>query len=199
LLLRLIQPWSGEITIDGRRLGDIRWMSLRPFLGVALQEAFVLNRSVKENLSFGRPKATEEEMWRALYTADLDATVRETDAGLDTIVGEGGSNLSEGQRQRLSIARAVIGRPRILILDEATSAVDLESESRIFTRLREELPDSTLFVASHRILSLGGADRILVLEDGALVEEGSHRELMEREGFYRRLVVESLPRSEGRK
>jgi ATP-binding cassette subfamily B protein len=196
LLLRLMRPWQGEITVDGCDLDAIRFSSLRPFLGLSLQEAFVLNRSIRENLSFGRAGASEEEMWRALSVADLEPTVREMENGLDALVGERGSNLSEGQRQRLAIARAVLGKPRIVVLDEATSAIGFDSEARILSNLRRELPGTTLLIASHRLLSLQDADKIVVLKDGAAVEEGNHRELMARGGFYSAIYREQSSRLE---
>jgi len=192
LLLRLLYSWQGRITIDGHEINNIRWHSLRPFLGVALQEAFVLNRSIAENLRFGRPEASEEDMWWALEVADLAETVREMEKEARVVVGEAGSSLSEGQRQRLNIARAVIGRPRILILDEATSSIGFDSEARIFSQIRKELPQTTRLVVSHRLTSLQGADRILVLKNGELIEEGSHQELMRTEGFYRLLFEEQF-------
>lgn len=187
LLLRLFAPWDGTITIDGRDLKDIRWRSIQPFIGLALQEAPVLNRSVAVNLRLGYPEASEKEMWRALEIADLAATIKNAGNRLETIVGESGSSLSEGQRQRLNIARAVIGSPRILVMDEATSSIDFESESRILAGLRAELPQTTIIFASHRFSPLQQADLILVLKDGELVEKGDHRGLMKINGFYHRL------------
>ncbi|MEA1928713.1 MAG: ABC transporter ATP-binding protein, partial [Candidatus Auribacterota bacterium] len=187
LLLRLIDPGKGEIKIDGHNLKDIRWSSLRPFVGIALQEAFLLNRSIADNLRFGQTEASEDEMWKALVIADLDGTVRKMEEGLATVVGEAGSRLSEGQQQRLNIARAVIGRPRILILDEATSAVGFDSESRILSRIREKLVETTIIFATHRLNSLTEADQIIVLNEGKLVETGTHKELIKIDGFYRTL------------
>lgn len=187
LLLRLIEPERGEIRFDGRPLDSIRWSSIQGSLGIALQEAFLLNRSIRENLLFGRPEATEDEIHQALWAADLEEVIGELSEGLETMVGEAGSNFSEGQRQRLNIARAVLGQPRILFLDEAASAVGYDSEGRIFSRIRRLLPRSTIISATHRIGSLKTADRILVLRAGKLVEEGTHRELAGREGFYRTL------------
>jgi len=187
LLLRLIAPDRGGILFDGVPLISIRWSSIRDDLGIALQEAFLLNRSIRENLLFGRPDAAEDEIREALHTADLEETVRELPEGLETVVGESGSNFSEGQRQRLNIARAVLGRPRILFLDEAASAVGYDSEARILSRIRELLPRSTVISATHRLGSLKNADRIMVLKDGRLVEQGTHRELIARKGFYKTL------------
>ncbi len=187
LLLRLIVPQRGEIRFDGRPLDSIRWSSIQGSLGIALQEAFLLNRSIRENLLFGRPEATGEEIRQALRAADLEEMVGELPEGLATMAGEAGSNFSEGQRQRLNIARAVLGRPRILFLDEAASAVGYDSEERILSRIRELLPRSTIISATHRLGSLKSADRILVLKAGKLIEEGTHRELAGRKGFYRSL------------
>lgn len=188
LLLRLLQPQRGEIRLDGRPLESIRWSSVRGSLGIALQEAYLLNLSIEENLRFGRPEADEAELWGALRAADLEETVRGLPEGLRTPVGEAGSNFSEGQRQRFNIARAVLGRPRLLLLDEAASAVGYDSESRILSRIRRLLPSATIISATHRLGSLRDADRILVLNGGRLVETGSHRELSAKRGFYRTLL-----------
>ncbi len=187
LLLRLIDPDRGEILIDGHNLREIKWSSLQPFLGIALQEAFLLNLTIAENLRFGRPEATDEEIREALEIADLTETVREMEKGPESMVGEAGNRLSEGQQQRLNIARAVIGRPRILILDEATSAIGFDSEARILSRIRKELIGTTILFATHRVSSLKQADRILVLNEGQLVENGTHRELIKLDGFYKSL------------
>jgi len=187
LLLRLIDPDQGDIIIDGHNLEEIKWSSLQPFLGIALQEAFLLNLSIAENLRFGRPEATEEEIREALEIADLTETVREMEKGMESMVGEAGSLLSEGQQQRLNIARAVIGSPRILILDEATSAIGFDSEARILSRIREKLIGTTILFATHRLSSLKQADRILVLNQGELVETGTHRDLIKLDGFYQSL------------
>ncbi len=187
LLLRLIEPDRGEIRLDGAPLDSIRRSSLREVLGVALQEAYLLNRSVEENLRFGRPRASEAELWEALRTADLEETVRSLPEGLATAVGEAGSNFSEGQRQRLNIARAVLGRPRILLLDEAASAVGYDSEARIFSRIRRLLPEATIISATHRLGSLKNADRVLLLREGKPAGEGTHRELLSTSEYYRSL------------
>ncbi|MBN1672741.1 MAG: ABC transporter ATP-binding protein [Kiritimatiellae bacterium] len=184
LLLRVVDPWHGRILIDGRDIRRLAWRSVAPQVGIALQEGLLLNASVAENLRFGRLTATQQEMWQALEVADLAPVVRQLDRGLETPVGEGGSRLSEGQRQRLSIARAVIGRPRILVLDEATSSVGFDSESRILANIRDYLPGSTLIIASHRLSSIRNADLIGVLDGGALIETGRHAELMARGGPY---------------
>lgn len=194
LLLRLMRPWRGQVLVDGADLGGVRLSSLLPQIGLALQEAFVLNRTIRENLLFGRAESSEAELWRALAIADLDSAVRGMDHGLDAPVGERGSNLSEGQRQRLTIARAVLSRPRILVLDEATSAVGFDSEARILSNLRREMPEATLVIATHRLLSLKDADTIVVLKDGTAVEAGSHRELMARGGFYSEIYREQSSR-----
>jgi ABC-type multidrug transport system fused ATPase/permease subunit len=192
LLLRLIDPDQGDIIIDGHNLEEIKWSSLQPFLGIALQEAFLLNLSIAENLRFGRPEATEEEIREALEIADLTETIRDMENGSDSMVGEAGSRLSEGQQQRLNIARAVIGRPRILILDEATSSIGFDSEARILNRIRSKLPETTIIFATHRLETLKVADRILVLNEGELVETGTHRELMKLNGFFHSLCQDQL-------
>jgi ABC-type bacteriocin/lantibiotic exporter with double-glycine peptidase domain len=194
LLCKLVRPWQGHILIDGRPLEALDWHALRPFVGVAVQESFVLNQSIAENMRLGCADATEEAMWRALDIADLGDTVRAMDGGLDAVVGESGSSLSEGQRQRLNIARAVIGMPRILILDEVTSSIGFDSERRIFARLRAALRDSTIFFASHRLSSFRDADRILVLRDGELIAQGPHGEIVETCDFYRTMFEEQSGR-----
>lgn len=185
LLLRLIDPDRGEILIDGHNLKEIKWSSLQPFLGIALQQAFLLNLTIAENLRFGWTKATEDEIREALEIADLTETVNELEKGIESMVGEAGSLLSKGQQQRLNIARAVIGRPRILILDEATSAIGFDSEARILSRIRRKLIGTTILFATHRLSSLREADRILVINEGELVETGTHKELIKLNGFYK--------------
>jgi len=196
LLLRLMRPWEGRILLDGLDLNAIRWRSLQPFLGVALQEGLVTNGTIEANLRFGAPDASEVRLWEALACADLAETVRSMERGLQTNVGEKGGSLSEGQRQRLSIARALVGRPRVLLLDEATSSVGFDSERRIVQNLRADLPDSTLIVASHRLSALRNAGRILVLEDGRVSEQGTHADLVHSGGLYSRIFEEQIRGSE---
>ena len=197
LLLGLLRPWSGRITLDGLEINRIDGMALRRFAGVAPQEASVLNQSIADNLRLSCPEASDEQMRRALAVADLEETVRAMPEGLGTRVGEMGGNLSEGQRQRLSIARAFIHLPQLLVLDEATSAIGFDSESRILAGVKRELPGATILFSSHRLSSLKGADRLLVLRDGVLIAEGSHDSLMKQEGFYRTLYDQQSSGAKG--
>ena len=188
LVLRLMEPWSGCLRLDGVDLRRLARRDLVAGVGAAPQEALVFNLTIAQNLRLVHPDAAEADLWRALGMADLAETVRGLEHGLDTAVGEGGSNLSEGQRQRLSLARAVLRRPRLLVLDEATSAVGYDSEARIVSAIRRELPHTTVVLSSHRLSSLCCADTILVLDNGRLVESGTHASLVQRAGVYRRLV-----------
>ncbi len=197
LLFRIFTPWEGTIEIDEHDLKKIRRRSVRPFIGLALQEAPVLNRTVAENLLLGDPEATEEDMWRALEIADFSETVKGLESGLETAVGEAGSSLSEGQRQRLNIARSVIGRPRILVLDEATSSISFESEGRILSGLRSRMPRTTIIFASHRSSPLLRADRVLLLKEGAIAGRGDHKQLLETNEFYRHLISRGRTDREG--
>lgn len=178
-------PSSGRVLVDGVDLSTVRIPSFRSRLGVVLQESFLFDGTIRENVAFSRPSATEAEVVAACRVARVDEFAEGFEKGYETVVGERGVKLSGGQRQRVSIARALLADPRILILDEATSSLDTESEAFIQQGLSELLKGRTTFVIAHRLSTIRSADQILVLEQGEIVERGSHRELMALGGRYK--------------
>ena len=187
LVLAFNRPQSGRILVDGRDLVTIRLAEYRRQLGVVLQDNFLFDGTIAENIAFARPRATREEVEAAARIAHCDDFVRRLGQGYDTVVGERGVKLSGGERQRVSIARAILADPRILILDEATSSLDSESEAAIQDGLRNLRRGRTTFVIAHRLSTIRSADQILVIEGGEIVERGTHAELLARRGRYRQL------------
>jgi ABC-type multidrug transport system fused ATPase/permease subunit len=177
-------PTSGKILVDGIDLSEVRLDSYRTRLGVVLQETFLFDGTIRENVSFSRPDASEEELLRACRIARVDEFAETFPDKYDTIVGERGVKLSGGQRQRISIARAILAEPRILILDEATSSLDSESEAMIQQGLSYLMQGRTTFVIAHRLSTIRRADQILVMEQGKIVERGTHEELYALRGRY---------------
>ncbi len=177
-------PTEGKALVDGVDLSTVRLDSYRTRLGVVLQESFLFDGSIRENVAFSRPAASEEEIMRACRIARVDEFAESFPDGYDTIVGERGVKLSGGQRQRISIARAILAEPRILILDEATSSLDSESEELIQHGLSYLMQDRTTFVIAHRLSTIRRADQILVVEQGQIVERGTHDELYAKQGRY---------------
>jgi ABC-type multidrug transport system fused ATPase/permease subunit len=184
LLARFYEPTHGRITIDGLDLNDVRQASLRSQLGVVPQEGFLFAGTVAENIAFGKPNATADEIVRAAQTVGAHDFVLRLEDGYETQLGERGTRLSLGQRQLVAFARALLADPRILILDEATSSVDIGTERRIEQALGVLLADRTAFIIAHRLSTIRNADLIVVLEHGRIVEQGSHDELLERRGLY---------------
>ncbi|MGG3914493.1 ABC transporter ATP-binding protein [Rossellomorea vietnamensis] len=187
LITRFYEPDEGEILIDGRDVKDYSLKSLRQNIGFVLQESFLFSSTIKANISYGRPEASMEEIIEAARRAEAHDFISELPDGYDTRLGERGLGLSGGQKQRIAIARAICTDPSILILDDATSAVDMETEFRIQKALKEVMSDRTTFIIAHRISSLKHADEILVLENGKVVERGVHDFLLKNNGPYQRI------------
>jgi ABC-type multidrug transport system fused ATPase/permease subunit len=192
LLPRFIDPDGGRIRIDGQDLRSVTLGSLRRAIGVVSQDPFLFSGTIEDNIRYGRPGATEEEIWAAARVANAFDFVRALPQGFRTQVGERGQRLSGGQLQRITLARAIINNPPLLILDEATSAVDAESETLIREALLRMMEGRTTFVIAHRVSTVRRADRILVMDAGRIVEEGRHEALLRRGGFYSRICREQL-------
>jgi ABC-type multidrug transport system fused ATPase/permease subunit len=184
LLARFYDPVAGRVTIDGTDLRSVPQASLRRQLGVVPQEGFLFAGTVAENIAFGRPDATPDEIVQAARTVGAHDFVLRLENGYETQLGERGSRLSLGQRQLVAFARALLADPRILVLDEATSSVDIGTERKIEAALRVLLADRTAFIIAHRLSTIRDADLIVVLEHGRVVEQGSHAELLARRGLY---------------
>src|SRR6202035_2468457 len=184
LIAAFYTPTSGRVLVDGIDLSTVRLSSYRTQLGVVLQETFLFDGSIRENVSFSRPDASEEEMKAACRIARVDEFAESFPQGYDTVVGERSGSLSGGQRRRISIARAILADPRILILDEATSSLDSESEALIQQGLSYLMQGRTTFVIAHRLSTIRRADQILVVEAGLIIERGTHAELYALHGRY---------------
>jgi ABC-type multidrug transport system fused ATPase/permease subunit len=184
LAASFLNPKSGQITIDGEDLSKVQLSSYRSQLGVVLQDDFLFEGTIKENILFPRPDATESQLQEAIKAAHVTEFTDRFDDGLDTVIGERGVKLSGGQRQRLAIARAILADPKILILDEATSNLDTESESLIQESLKTLMLGRTTFVIAHRLSTIKQADQILVIEGGQIQEQGNHDQLIEKKGRY---------------
>lgn len=185
LIARFYDATSGEVRVDGRPVTDYDLKSLRKHIGFVLQESFLFSSTIRDNIAYGRPQASMDEVVRAAKRAEAHEFISRLPDGYDTVLGERGLGLSGGQKQRISIARALLINPSILILDDATSAVDMRTEGLIQKAFRELMKGRTTFIIAHRISSLQMADEIIVLEDGIIKERGTHRELIDHGGIYR--------------
>jgi ABC-type multidrug transport system fused ATPase/permease subunit len=192
LLSRFYDPAQGVIRVDGQDLRDVRGSSLRRHMGVVLQDTFLFTGTIKDNIRYGRPDATEEEVIAAAKTVGADDFIGRFPEGYETQVRERGGRLSAGERQLVAFARALLAEPRLLVLDEATSSVDLAAEAKIEEALEHLLAGRTSIVIAHRLSTVRRADRILVMGDGRILEEGTHDELLRKPSAYRRLYESQL-------
>lgn len=187
LIPRFYDVTSGHITIDGVDIRDVTLESLRRNVGIVQQDVFLFTATIRENIAYGNPQASTEEVVRAARVAQLHDFVTSLPDGYETWVGERGITLSGGQRQRLAIARTLLLDPPILVLDDSTSSVDPETEQEIQRALAEVMKGRTTFVIAHRLSTVQGADQVLVLDGGEIVERGSHQELFTKGGLYRQI------------
>ena len=178
---------NGDILIDGISLNDIKIESLSRQISMVLQEPFLFSGTIKENIKYNNVQATDESMIEASKAVGAHDFISKMDKGYDTVILERGSNVSLGQRQLLSFARAILSDPRILILDEATSSIDSYTELRVQEALKTILKDRTAIVIAHRLSTVRGADRIIVLNNGTIIEDGNHEELMQSKSLYHHL------------
>ncbi len=189
LLTRFYDIDGGGIRIDGQDIRIVKKADLRRQLGLVLQDTFLFSGTVMDNIRYGRLGATDDECIDAARMADADHFIRQLPNGYDTELSERGSNLSQGQRQLLTIARAILADPGILILDEATSSVDTRTEARIQKALLRLMAGRTSFVIAHRLSTIRDADNVVVIDDGKIIEQGNHEALLEQRGFYHNLYV----------
>jgi ATP-binding cassette subfamily B protein len=187
LLMRFYDIQDGAITFDGVDIRTMRRGSLRTMFGMVLQDTWLFNGTIRENIAYGRDDATEEEIVAAAKAAHADHFIRSLPEGYDTVLNEEASNISAGQKQLLTIARVVLANPAVLILDEATSSVDTRTEVRIQKAMARLMTGRTSFVIAHRLSTIRDAHHILVMDHGSIVEQGSHKELLARGGFYAHL------------
>ncbi len=193
LIARFYDPTAGRILLDGRDLREFNVESFRTMLGIVEQDVFLFDGTVAENIAFGRPSATDAEIVAAAQTAQADEFISRLAQGYDTIIGERGVKLSGGQRQRLALARAVLANPLLLILDEATSNLDTESEQKIQSGLMDVMRGRTSFVIAHRLSTIHQADLIAVMQDGRIIETGTHAALIAQPSQYREMVMRQSP------
>jgi len=192
LLCRFYDPTRGKVTVDGHNLRSVRLADLRHQVGVVLQDIFLFNTTIRENLLYGKPAAVEDEIVSAAKTAFAHDFIMALPDGYDTEIGERGVKLSGGQKQRIALARAILSDPRILILDEATSSVDAEAEYLIQQALESVLKGRTAIVIAHRLSTIRNADRIIALAGGKVVEMGKHQELLDKGGLYSQLYYRQM-------
>ena len=194
MIPRFYDTTKGELLIDGVNVRDWDMAALRSGIGMVMQDTFLFSDSISENIRFGDPEATMDQIVAAAKVAGAHEFILEMPEGYDTVVGERGMGLSGGQKQRISIARALVRDPKILIMDDCTSAVDMETEHLILDAFKTTLKGKAIFIIAHRISSVKDADEIIILEGGRIVERGSHKELMELKGRYHTLFIQQCGR-----
>jgi ATP-binding cassette subfamily B protein len=187
LLSRFYEPDSGRILIDGQDIQDITISSLRRNISTVLQDTFLFNGTIAENISYARPEATLEEIKAAARAANIDQEIEAMPDGYDTVTGERGVKLSGGQKQRIAIARAILRRSPIIVLDEATAAVDVETEQQIRNAINSLTGKRTIIAIAHRLSNIRSAEQILVIENGTVIEKGTHEQLLALNGQYARM------------
>jgi ATP-binding cassette, subfamily B, multidrug efflux pump len=196
LISRLYEVTDGRITVDGNEISTLNLYDLRNSIGIVPQDAFLFSDSIKNNIKFGKENATDEEVETAAKNAVVHDNIIGFNKQYDTILGERGITLSGGQKQRVSIARAIIKNPEILLFDDCLSAVDTETEEAILNNLYEICKDKTTIIVSHRVSSAKNADNIIILEDGKIIQQGSHNQLINQEGYYASLYLKQLSEKE---
>ncbi len=196
LIPRFYDVTGGQIRIDGVDITRVTRASLRKQIGIVLQDTYLFSDTVMNNIRFGKPDATDEEVIAAARLSRADEFIQRLPKGYDTVLGEHGAGLSQGQRQLISIARAALTNPRILILDEATSSVDTRTERQIQQALETLLKGRTSFVIAHRLSTIRNADQVLVVDDGQIVERGTHDELLAKKGEYYNLYMRQFVRED---
>ncbi len=187
--MRFYELDSGDFSIDGKKAQELSRSELRSRFGMVLQDTWLFGGTIYDNIAFGRPDSTRDEVISAATAAHADHFVRTLPEGYDTVLNEEFSNISQGQKQLLTIARAILANPDILILDEATSNVDTRTEMQIQQAMKKLMKNRTSFVIAHRLSTIQDAERILVMDNGKIIEQGSHAELMEDKGFYYELFL----------
>ena len=192
LIPRFYDVKQGRVTIDGVDVREVDEAALHGAIGVALQETVLFSGTIRDNIRYGRPEASDDEVIAAAKMAQAHDFITRFPDGYDTVVGQRGVNLSGGQKQRIAIARALLVQPAVLLLDDSTSAVDVETEARIQAALAERQGQQTRFVVAQRISSVLGADKILVLDDGRIAAEGTHAELVETSPIYREIYESQM-------
>jgi ATP-binding cassette subfamily B protein len=196
LITRMYDIKNGNILIDGKNIDKVNLYDLRNSIGIVPQDAFLFSDSIKNNIKFGKENATDEEVFNAAKTAVVHDNIMNFNNQYETVLGERGITLSGGQKQRVSIARAIIKNPEILLFDDCLSAVDTETEEQILNNLLNISKDKTTIIVSHRVSSAKNADKIIILEEGKIIQEGSHNQLINQEGYYAELYLKQLSEKE---
>ena len=196
LLMRFYDVNSGAIMVDGHNVKDFKRGELRKMFGMVLQDTWLFGGSIKDNIKYGKPNATDEEVIEAAKAAHADHFIRTLPNGYDMLIDEEAGNISQGQKQLLTIARVILTNPRILILDEATSSIDTRTEQQIQAAMDNLMKGRTSFIIAHRLSTIKNADLILVMNQGDIIEQGTHEELLAKDGFYANLYNSQFQEAE---